>query len=454
MTPSLEGLEGEGWVRPEDEADAQTFTQFYDEIAERYVDFKRLRGLFDIVALAKILKLVAPDEVLLSQVADLEYEPVDVPRDMPTVSAVREIKGKMRLLRGGCRMRQRADAHTLVEARTRTLDLISEAVSGTVRPGQVTAPVTEATLRLPEVSQMATRSVEQAYSAGLHLLAQRRFAEARDAFSAAIRADEFFAPAYARRALTRYLLGEGPLALRDAAAAICLDPRDVSFRVNYHQILFEAGVPDALRGISPAAREALARRYLQRGLHFADTERLDLALAAYDRALRIHPQDADILLFQGQVHYDRADYAAALSSYSQAIQIAPKTLHAYLFRGSTRVKLQDFSGALADFTAALDIDPDHPVANAQRAMIKGHLGDLRGAIEDATRALDMRPSLHEARFIRAAACIGLIEEHAADGAHLLRMARDDIQTVLRASDVAANVRTQCEALQARVSGYD
>ncbi|WP_310488635.1 tetratricopeptide repeat protein, partial [Chamaesiphon sp. VAR_69_metabat_338] len=117
------------------------------------------------------------------------------------------------------------------------------------------------------------------------------------------------------------------------------------------------------------------------------------ALAKYDRAIEINPQDADAYINRGLLKYEKNDTQGALADYNRAIKINPKDAIAHYNRGTLKYnKLNDNRGALADFNRAIEINPQNALAYINRGLLKySNLNDDRGALSDYNRAIEINP---------------------------------------------------------------
>ncbi|MCC5640327.1 tetratricopeptide repeat protein [Nostoc sp. CHAB 5844] len=116
------------------------------------------------------------------------------------------------------------------------------------------------------------------------------------------------------------------------------------------------------------------------------------AIANYNQALKLHPQDAEIYYKRGLSYYQLGDYEEAIADYSQAIQINLNDAKLYIKRGLANYQLGDYAAAIDDYSQAIRLNPNVAVAYKNRADARSHLGDNQGAIEDYTQALKINPN--------------------------------------------------------------
>jgi len=411
MTVGERGLAGTGRTWPADEHDASKFTEYYDEIAEKKPIFRNLRGVFDVVTLGKTLhvlrmvgKGLAPEGVgLLNKLVALPYERVVIPRSFPGVTVMHRIGGREWTFFGGCDIRKRVAARTLVEARSRSLAPLANAAGTAAKKGALFHNVAGRPLRLPEPTGETGAPTERAYAHGIRLLVTGKFAEACEQLTKVIAADPTFATAYSVRAIARFKLGERRQAIWDAAAAISLDPREISYRTTYRQLLIEAGIPSALRGVEDATRKELANIYVRRGIIEHNSGDRKGAMASFTKALGINPKNIRALMRRGLAKARKDDYRGAIADFSAVVRIDPQHMFAYYFRGWAKFYLKDYAGAIQGITEALKVDPQYMLAYWFRARAKMELKEYKAAVADWTDVLRLDPGDMYAYFARGEA---------------------------------------------------
>ncbi|MBE9042570.1 tetratricopeptide repeat protein [Oscillatoriales cyanobacterium LEGE 11467] len=111
------------------------------------------------------------------------------------------------------------------------------------------------------------------------------------------------------------------------------------------------------------------------------------ALADFDRAISIAPEEATGYYKRGNAHYDLGNLDEAIADYTQAIQLDPTQVDFYYNRGWARSQLKDFQGAIDDFDRAIELKPNDADAFYQRGLAAYDLGDYQAAINDYTQAI-------------------------------------------------------------------
>ncbi|WP_460066738.1 tetratricopeptide repeat protein [Streptomyces sp. YKOK-I1] len=165
-----------------------------------------------------------------------------------------------------------------------------------------------------------------------------------------------------------------------------------------------AGVLEAVRllldrpGLDDRGR---AMAYALRGRELRGENRIEAALAAYDRAIEIDPTLV-------RAHFGRAvtllltpDLTEALAALGRADRLAPGTYWILAERAEIHRLASRFEDAVADYDRALALSPDYDIALAGRAVCRHALGRYDEALADFDRAVRLDETYLWARVRRA-----------------------------------------------------
>ncbi|BAZ37836.1 tetratricopeptide TPR_2 repeat protein [Calothrix sp. NIES-4101] len=94
----------------------------------------------------------------------------------------------------------------------------------------------------------------------------------------------------------------------------------------------------------------------------------------------------------GGAKADKQDHQGAIAAYNQALQLAPNNPDAYQRRGNSYVQLQNWQAALADFNQVLRLNPKNAFAYAYRSYIQLYLGDFQAAFNDSDKSIQIDPN--------------------------------------------------------------
>lgn len=110
------------------------------------------------------------------------------------------------------------------------------------------------------------------------------------------------------------------------------------------------------------ANDVRAEAYSSRGMVHDDAEDYEAAIADYNEALKIVPQDASVLVLRGNAYDAIGESQKAIDDYTEAIRLNPDDAAPYYNRGAVHQELGDKDKARRDYRKALEIDPDYDSA--------------------------------------------------------------------------------------------
>jgi len=94
------------------------------------------------------------------------------------------------------------------------------------------------------------------------------------------------------------------------------------------------------------------------GVSALNRNKLDKALAAFNRAIKLDPSRSDGYLGRADVLNAMKQHDEALVDYHRAIEINPDFAQAYANRGIAYSHLNQYKKAIADYEKALALDPE------------------------------------------------------------------------------------------------
>jgi tetratricopeptide (TPR) repeat protein len=185
-----------------------------------------------------------------------------------------------------------------------------------------------------------------------------------------------------------------PIGEKPAARAVAVGSkliRDPDGSVSY---IWETQSPQAPDQSSESDRsDAPGEELVNRGIEKAKDGDLDGAIANFDRAIELNPNDDVPYYNRAQAKRLKKDTAGAIADYTRAIELGSTNPAASNNRGNARVENNDRDGAIADFTRAIELKPDYARAYYNRAVAKKAKGDASGAAADFKRAQELDPKL-------------------------------------------------------------
>ncbi len=130
-----------------------------------------------------------------------------------------------------------------------------------------------------------------------------------------------------------------------------------------------------------------AAGWVQRGWDAFEADRTADAVAAFDRAVALAPDDAFIQRERGDALRLVGHLPAALAAYDRALQLAPADWKAWAARGEALIQLGRFADARAACTTSLQLQPrGNEFASRHRAVARLGLGEWAEALADCDTA--------------------------------------------------------------------
>lgn len=154
----------------------------------------------------------------------------------------------------------------------------------------------------------------------------------------------------------------------------------------------------------------LCTAYVLSGIAWLHSDQPDLAMADFDAAAQIAPDDPAPVFNRGLVHRCAGRWSEALRDFSTAIRLDPQDPDSFVQRGCILRQLGQDSAAFDDFTSALERDPHHCEAMNSLAglLVTTTVPELRnpfGALRLARRAMEFTPEINADLYdTLAAAC--------------------------------------------------
>jgi len=129
-----------------------------------------------------------------------------------------------------------------------------------------------------------------------------------------------------------------------------------------------------------------AREHLNRGHEFYTQGQLDHALAEYDAALAVDPNNAETLYYRGITLIKKGAHEDALATLERSIQLDPIRLEAYLNVDWILAKRGDWDRIIGHWSRLIALQPDNARAYYERGGSYFHKGDRESALRDADTA--------------------------------------------------------------------
>ncbi len=126
-------------------------------------------------------------------------------------------------------------------------------------------------------------------------------------------------------------------------------------------------------------------------------DKLDAAIADFDRAIAITDRYPDPYLNRGIAYELKQDWQHAIADYNQVLEIDPQDPVAYNNRGNAEAGQHKWRDALADYEQASAIAPDLATARANIALVTYQIGDHQEALRQIRNLVRKYPNFADVR---------------------------------------------------------
>jgi tetratricopeptide (TPR) repeat protein len=96
----------------------------------------------------------------------------------------------------------------------------------------------------------------------------------------------------------------------------------------------------------------------------------------------LNPRYTKAYINRGLSYHQLGDNTQAIADYNTALGIDPQNVYAYYNRGCVRYKLKQMQLAIEDFDKVVELDPNHVKAYLNRGLALYKLGDVTAANKD------------------------------------------------------------------------
>lgn len=150
-----------------------------------------------------------------------------------------------------------------------------------------------------------------------------------------------------------------PEAIEGYTEAIRLDPDDAVAYNNRGSAYdnsgdYKAAIADYNKAIE--LKPDFAEAYYNRGNAYSDSGDHKAAIADYNKAIELNPNYSKAYNNRGTAYDNLRDYKTAIADYNEAIELKPDYAMAYRNRGNTYKRMGNDSAAAADFAKARELE--------------------------------------------------------------------------------------------------
>ncbi|MDR3268472.1 MAG: tetratricopeptide repeat protein [Tannerella sp.] len=120
------------------------------------------------------------------------------------------------------------------------------------------------------------------------------------------------------------------------------------------------------------------------------------AIAAYQKAIELKPDDAEAYYSMGNAYCKQGNYAQAIAVCQKAIELKPDYADAYGSMGTAYYYQGNYAQAIASYQKAIELKPDFAVAYYSMGTAYYYQGNYAQAIAACQKAIELKPDYAEA----------------------------------------------------------
>jgi tetratricopeptide (TPR) repeat protein len=166
---------------------------------------------------------------------------------------------------------------------------------------------------------------------------------------------------------------------------------------------------------------------IQQGVLFSISGKYVAAIASYDQALKVKPDNGSAWYNRSNSLYELGRYEEAIASYDQALKVKPDDDSAWYNRGNALNELGRYEEAIASYDQALKIRPDNDSAWYNRGTSLYESRRYEEAIASYNQALKIKPDEYSLWYNQGVAFqeLGRHEEAISSYDQALKLKSDD-----------------------------
>lgn len=125
--------------------------------------------------------------------------------------------------------------------------------------------------------------------------------------------------------------------------------------------------------------------------------RLQEAIADYNRAIELAPMKPDPYLNRGAALEGVGEWQAAIADYNQVLALNPEDAAAYNNRGNAKAGQGDWDGAIADYQKAVELAPNSVLARTNTALALYQVGQVEASLKELRNLVRKYPRFADSR---------------------------------------------------------
>ena len=146
--------------------------------------------------------------------------------------------------------------------------------------------------------------------------------------------------------------------------------------INYPELKSQIYSGSDIGGATLTDDKQSAKLHSERGVAYSEKGQYDLAIAEFNKALKIDPLEVGIYNNRGITFSKKGQYELAIADFTKALEINHNDAESYYNRGITYAAVRRFDLALEDFNMYLKLNPVNAAVYKARGSIHAALACL------------------------------------------------------------------------------
>jgi superkiller protein 3 len=164
----------------------------------------------------------------------------------------------------------------------------------------------------------------------------------------------------------------------------------------YEQGRLDEAIAAYQKAVKINTKDALVYGSLGKALD--ERGKLEEAIAAYQKAIQLNPYFASIHNNLGNGLYNQGKLEEAIAAYQKAIQLNPQFAYVYNNLGNALTDQGKVEEAIAAFRQSIQLDPQNAIVYKNLGCVLQQQGNLEEAIQAFKQAIELDPSFSSPKF--------------------------------------------------------
>jgi tetratricopeptide (TPR) repeat protein len=133
--------------------------------------------------------------------------------------------------------------------------------------------------------------------------------------------------------------------------------------------------------------------YNNRGIIYKNGNKLDKALADFNKAIELNPGYFEAYSNRGNLFMMQGNFEKAIANFNKAIELNPDNFEARYNRGTLFLNENNYEKAISDFDRAIEMNPGYAEVYINRGNALRDINRYNDALKDYNKAIELKPNV-------------------------------------------------------------